>query len=123
MTEHERTVLLAILRLEEAHKATKPPDPHRYFGPARVAAGERAAAWHDAAAHGPRIADMHTSDAERKRNGRALRQLEAAGLVELWGPGVNVTRCRLTTAGEAAARGLPAAPGAGQADDPAGDKG
>ena len=53
--------------------------------------------------HGPRIASLYGDgydDAARKRVRRALDRLEAAGLVELWGAGRNVTHVKLTAEGE-----------------------
>src|SRR5262245_44162340 len=106
MTDPERgnTALLTEIRRQQDALAAAPgpgPNPGGYYT-------ERlrwAHAFHrhqDEREHGPQVAALYGDgydDAARKRVRRALDRLQAAGLVELWGPGRNVTHVRLTAEG------------------------
>jgi hypothetical protein len=105
MTPFERSLLQKIMA-HERERAERDPKPYEWgsggIGYARIREGNRRIMAVQVAQHGPRICTLYPPGAgntERRRVSRALAKLEDAGLVELWGDGVNKTHCKLTPAG------------------------
>jgi hypothetical protein len=121
MTELEIELLRRIADLEAEGPGADPDPGMRLTGDARTLAGRQKGLQALERQFGPRLSRLHpgaVTPAERLKDWRALRSLEAQGLiVQTATRGTRATNVRLTRAGKAAARKLDqAARGGGQAD-------